>query len=280
MLIFKDINDISNYLTALQANGTKTGFVPTMGALHLGHVSLIAEAKKNSDAVVSSIFVNPTQFNNTNDFDKYPSTIEQDIYMLEKAGCDTLFLPSVKEMYPEGLATKKQYDLGYLETVLDGAYRPGHFQGVCRVVEKLLTIVHPDKLFLGQKDYQQCLVIKKLSALMQADMEIIICPTLRESDGLAMSSRNLRLTDADRKKAPMIYKTLQFIQQNIRPGFLNDLKERAANYLTADGFKVDYVEIADASTLELMETWDGKTPLVALGAAFISEVRLIDNLLL
>lgn len=280
MLIFKDINDISNYLTALQANGTKTGFVPTMGALHLGHVSLIAEAKKNSDAVVSSIFVNPTQFNNTNDFDKYPSTIEQDIYMLEKAGCDTLFLPSVKEMYPEGLATKKQYDLGYLETVLDGAYRPGHFQGVCRVVEKLLTIVHPDKLFLGQKDYQQCLVIKKLSALMQADMEIIICPTLRESDGLAMSSRNLRLTDADRKKAPMIYKTLQFIQQNIRPGFLNDLKERAANYLTADGFKVDYVEIADASTLELMETWDGKTPLVALAAAFISEVRLIDNLLL
>ncbi len=280
MLIFKHINDISNYLTALQASGTKTGFIPTMGALHPGHLLLIAEAKKNSDAVVSSIFVNPTQFNNTNDFDKYPSTIEQDIYMLEKAGCDTLFLPSVKEMYPEGLATKKQYDLGYLETVLDGAYRPGHFQGVCRVVEKLLTIVHPDKLFLGQKDYQQCLVIKKLSALMQADMEIIICPTLRESDGLAMSSRNLRLTDADRKKAPMIYKTLQFIQQNIRPGFLNDLKERAANYLTADGFKVDYVEIADASTLELMETWDGKTPLVALAAAFISEVRLIDNLLL
>ncbi len=280
MLIFKHINDISNYLTALQANAKKIGFVPTMGVLHPGHASLIAEAKKNSDTVVSSIFVNPTQFNNTNDFDKYPSTIEQDIYMLEKAGCDTLFLPSVKEMYPEGLATKKQYDLGYLETVLDGAYRPGHFQGVCQVVEKLLTVVHPDKLFLGQKDYQQCMVIKKLSALMKADIEIIICPTLREPDGLAMSSRNLRLTDTDRKKAPLIYKTLQFIQQNIRPGYLNDLKERAANYLTAEGFKVDYTEIVDASTLALIETWDGKTPLVALAAAFIGEVRLIDNLLL
>lgn len=264
----------------MQANGIKIGFVPTMGALHPGHVSLIAEAKKNSGTVVSSIFVNPTQFNDTKDFEKYPNTIEQDIYLLEKAGCDTLFLPSVKEMYPEGLSTTKQYDLGYLETVLDGAYRPGHFQGVCRVVEKLLTIVHPDKLFLGQKDYQQCLVIKKLSALMEADMEIVICTTLREADGLAMSSRNLRLTDADRKKAPLIYETLQFIQQNIRPGYLNDLKERAANYLTAEGFKVDYIEIADASTLALMETWDGKTPLVALAAAFIGEVRLIDNLLL
>lgn len=264
----------------MQANGIKIGFVPTMGALHPGHVSLIAEAKKNSGTVVSSIFVNPTQFNDTKDFEKYPNTIEQDIYLLEKAGCDVLFLPSVKEMYPEGLSTTKQYDLGYLETVLDGAYRPEHFQGVCRVVEKLLTIVHPDKLFLGQKDYQQCLVIKKLSALMEADMEIVICPTLREADGLAMSSRNLRLTDADRKKAPLIYETLQFIQQNIRPGYLNDLKERAANYLTAEGFKVDYIEIADASTLALMETWDGKTPLVALAAAFIGEVRLIDNLLL
>ena len=280
MLILKHINDISNYFTALQANGIKIGFVPTMGALHPGHVSLIAEAKKNSGTVVSSIFVNPTQFNDTKDFEKYPNTIEQDIYLLEKAGCDTLFLPSVKEMYPEGLSTTKQYDLGYLETVLDGAYRPEHFQGVCRVVEKLLTIVHPDKLFLGQKDYQQCLVIKKLSVLMEADMEIVICTTLREADGLAMSSRNLRLTDADRKKAPLIYETLQFIQQNIRPGYLNDLKERAANYLTAEGFKVDYIEIADASTLALMETWDGKTPLVALAAAFIGEVRLIDNLLL
>lgn len=280
MLIFKHINDISNHFTALQTNGIKIGFVPTMGALHPGHVSLIAEAKKNSGTVVSSIFVNPTQFNDTKDFEKYPNTIEQDIYLLEKAGCDVLFLPSVKEMYPEGLSTTKQYDLGYLETVLDGAYRPEHFQGVCRVVEKLLTIVHPDKLFLGQKDYQQCLVIKKLSALMEADMEIVICPTLREADGLAMSSRNLRLTDADRKKAPLIYETLQFIQQNIRPDYLNDLKERAANYLTAEGFKVDYIEIADASTLALMETWDGKTPLVALAAAFIGEVRLIDNLLL
>ena len=280
MIIFKHINDINNYLSTVQKDGKQTGFVPTMGALHPGHISLITEAKKDADTVVSSIFVNPTQFNNAKDFEKYPQTIEQDIYLLEKAGCNVLFLPSVAEMYPEGLGTAKRYELGYMETVLDGAYRPGHFLGVCRVMEKLLTIIHPDKLLLGQKDYQQCMVIKKLAALMQLETEIIICATQRETDGLAMSSRNLRLPGTDRKKASLIYESLQFIKQNIHPGYLNDLKERAVNYLTAAGFKVDYIEIADASTLALMENWDGRTPLVALAAAFIQEVRLIDNVLL
>jgi len=280
MIIFKHTSDISSYLHALQNNGRRVGFAPTMGALHQGHISLIEKAKSNSDVVVSSIFVNPTQFNDPKDFEKYPSTIEQDIDMLEKSGCDVLFMPSVAEMYPEGLAGGKQYELGYLETVLDGAYRPGHFQGVCRVVEKLLLIVHPDQLFLGQKDYQQCMVLKKLVELTGIKTEIIICPTQREPDGLAMSSRNLRLSVDARSRAPLIFQTLNFIRENIEPGNLDLLKAKAMNDLTAAGFTVDYIEIAAASNLALIKNWDGAVPLVILVAAFINDVRLIDNLLL
>ena len=280
MIIFKHINDISSYLLSLQQSSRLVGFAPTMGALHKGHISLIEKTKAEAGICVSSIFVNPTQFNDPKDFEKYPVTIEKDIEMLEKAGCDVLFMPAVAEMYPEGLKEGKHYELGYLETVLDGAYRPGHFQGVCRVVEKLLHIVHPDKLLLGQKDYQQCMVLKKLVELMQVKTTIIICPTLREPDGLAMSSRNLRLDEAARNKAPLIYQTLNHIKENIQPGKLHALKEQAVNELTTQGFAIDYIEIADASTLALTDNWDGTTPLVALAAAFIGDVRLIDNLLL
>jgi pantoate--beta-alanine ligase len=280
MIIFKHINDIRQHLLFLEQSGKTTGFVPTMGALHQGHISLVENAREQSDVVVSSIFVNPTQFNDPKDFEKYPVTIEKDIDMLEKAGCDVLFLPSVKEMYPEGLQETKQYALGYLETVLDGAYRPGHFQGVCRVVEKLLHIVQPCKLFLGQKDYQQCMVLKKLVELMQIQTAIVICPTQREADGLAMSSRNMRLTEADRIKAPSIYKAINFIRQHITAGDVTGIRQTAIGELTAEGFKVDYIEIANAGTLELVQSWDGKMPLVVLVAAFIHDVRLIDNLLL
>lgn len=280
MIIFKHINDIGQHLLFLEQTGKVTGFVPTMGALHQGHISLIENARQHSDAVISSIFVNPTQFNDPKDFEKYPVTLEKDIDMLEKAGCDVLFLPPVTEMYPEGLSATKQYELGYLETVLDGAYRPGHFQGVCRVVEKLLRIVHPGKLFLGQKDYQQCMVLKKLVEIMQIKTAIVICPTQREADGLAMSSRNMRLTEGQRKKAPEIYKALNFIRQHITAGDITAVKEAATRQLSTEGFKVDYVEIANAATLELLQSWDGKKPLVVLAAALIDEVRLIDNLLL
>lgn len=280
MVIFKHIKEIGPYLSVLQGSGKITGFVPTMGALHAGHISLIESARNESDIVVSSIFVNPTQFNDPKDFEKYPITIEKDIDMLEQAGCDVLFLPSVKEMYPEGLEDGKQYDLGYLETILDGAYRPGHFQGVCRVVEKLLRIVHPDKLLLGQKDYQQCMVLTKLVGLEKLPTAIIICPTQREADGLAMSSRNMRLLEDARKKAPLIYQSLNFIKQHIAPGNIAGLKSEAIEKLRAAGFKVDYIEIADADTLELLDSWNGKDKLVTLGAAFIGDVRLIDNLLL
>jgi pantoate--beta-alanine ligase len=280
MIIFKHIKDIRHYQQRQLNKGVVTGFVPTMGALHKGHISLIEQSKKEAGLTISSIFVNPTQFNDPKDFEKYPVTLDKDVYMLEKAGCDVLFLPTVPEMYPEGLQAPKKYDLGYLETILDGAYRPGHFQGVCQVVEKLLTIVQPDKLFLGQKDYQQCMVIKKLTEVMNVSTAIVIAPTQREVDGLAMSSRNTRLTEAARAKAPLIHQTLESIKKEIRPGEVKQLKQQAVAILSAADFKVDYIEIAEAATLRLIDQWDGTTPLVALAAAFIGDVRLIDNLLL
>lgn len=280
MILFKKVADISAWLQKSRQAGKKTGFVPTMGALHQGHISLIHTSKKADSVSVCSIFVNPAQFNDAKDFENYPSTIEKDIDALEKAGCDVLFLPSVSEMYPSGTAGAKTYDLGYLETVLEGEYRPGHFQGVCLVVHRLLNIIQADDLYLGQKDYQQCMVIKKLVELENIPTTIHICPTLRENSGLAMSSRNMRLTDNEKKHALKIFETLSYIKNNIKPCDLMQLKRTAVNNLTDAGFKVDYVEIAGADDLEIISHWDGKRKLVAVAAAFLGAVRLIDNLLL
>lgn len=280
MIIFKKAADIGIFLQQKRQNNPKTGFVPTMGALHQGHISLIESACSENDVVVCSIFVNPTQFNDPKDFQNYPITIENDIDLLEKAGCDALFLPAVEEMYPAGLENKKTYALGYLETVLEGRYRPGHFQGVCQVVHRLLTIMPADRLYLGQKDFQQCMVIRKMIELENLPIETVICPTLRETDGLAMSSRNMRLDKEAREKAVEISRTLLHIKSSLKAGDLSELKTAAVEQLNRTGFKTDYVEIADADTLELIGRWDGKRKLVALCAAFLGEVRLIDNMLL
>lgn len=280
MIIFKNIQELRSYLGQQKEKNSVIGFVPTMGALHQGHISLISLAKETCQMVVASIFVNPTQFNDPKDFEKYPITIDKDIDMLEAAGCDVLFLPSVAAMYPDGPKSSKQYDLGYLETVLEGASRPGHFQGVCQVVERLLEIVQPGKLFVGQKDYQQCMVVNRLVELMNIKTEIIIAPTQREKDGLAMSSRNMRLSAEARAIAPRIYNMLVWIKDTIEPGPLDDIVTESCNKLEQAGFAPDYVSIANAATLELVDTWDGKTKLVALTAAFIDGVRLIDNLVL
>ncbi|HMX36180.1 MAG TPA: pantoate--beta-alanine ligase [Ferruginibacter sp.] len=280
MIIFKKAADIGIFLQQKRQKNPKTGFVPTMGALHQGHISLIESACSENDLVVCSIFVNPTQFNDPKDFQNYPITIENDIDLLEKAGCDALFLPAVEEMYPAGLENKKTYALGYLETVLEGRYRPGHFQGVCQVVHRLLTIVPADRLYLGQKDFQQCMVIRKMIELENLPVETVICPTLRETDGLAMSSRNMRLDKTAREKAVEISRTLLHIKSSLKAGDLSELKTAAVEQLNRTGFKTDYVEIADADTLELIGRWDGKQKLVALCAAFLGEVRLIDNMLL
>jgi pantoate--beta-alanine ligase len=279
MILIKTKADLKNILHLLSPGNEPVGFVPTMGALHEGHLSLVRSCKENNAICVCSIFVNPTQFNNKADFEKYPHTIEKDIDMLEAAGCDVLFLPSVAEMYPPG-EPAEQYALGYLETILEGRYRPGHFQGVCRIVDKLLAAVMPGNLYMGSKDYQQCMVIKKLVSLKGYQTTVNIQPTVREASGLAMSSRNMRLSPEQRIKALEISKCLFYIKDAVRPGYQQDLLERMRQMLEAAGFKTDYVAIADAGTLEPVDNWDGATPLVALVAAYLDEIRLIDNILL
>jgi pantoate--beta-alanine ligase len=282
MILFKKPEDLKRYLTDRRKARLRYGFVPTMGALHKGHLSLIDASRKENKITVCSIFVNPAQFNDPEDFKKYPVTLDKDIYMLEGAGCNVLFLPSVDDIYPDGLGGLQNYDLGFTETIMEGKYRPGHFQGVCKVMHRLLNIVMPDNLYLGQKDYQQCMVIKKLVELIGLNelIKINICPTLREEDGLAMSSRNKRLNETERKKAVTISKALNFIKENLGKDSLTNLKNSARQMLQQDGFNVDYVEIADAADLTEIKDWDGKQKLIAAAAAFINEVRLIDNMLL
>jgi pantoate--beta-alanine ligase len=287
MILFKKTGDLRKWLDAQREKGNTTGFVPTMGALHKGHISLIEQAKKTNQVCLSSLFVNPTQFNDPKDFEKYPSTLEKDIAGLEAAGCDVLFLPSIKEMYPDyrpgqGIIATRHYDLGYLETILEAEFRPGHFQGVCMIVHRLLDIVQPDNLYLGQKDFQQCLVIKKLVELtgLAGKVTLTICPTLRETDGLAMSSRNMRLKEEERKKAAVIYQSLLLVKELLVPGNTQPVLEKARARLEEAGFRTDYVAVADANDLRILETWDGKQKTVVLIAAFMNEIRLIDNLLL
>jgi pantoate--beta-alanine ligase len=280
MVLFKKAGELEAYLYKHQEHFQSTGFVPTMGALHSGHLSLISRSKQENQLTICSIFINPTQFNDPGDFQRYPVTLEQDIIGLTQAGTDILFLPSVEEIYPEGLSSTETYPLGYLETILEGKYRPGHFQGVCQVMHRLISIVKPANLYMGQKDYQQCLVIKELMTQKQLPGVLHICPTLRESDGLAMSSRNLRLTPEERNVAVEIFHTLEFLKANITKGSLLDLKAEANHRLVGHGFKPDYVEIADAETLELIADWDGTRRLLGVIAAFQKDVRLIDNMII
>ena len=281
MIIFKNPATLQDFVNQKRNAGNSVGFVPTMGALHQGHISLIEKAGNENEISICSIFVNPTQFNDPEDFKKYPVTIETDIEMLEACGCNVLFLPTVKDIYPTGTANLHHYELGFLESVLEGKFRPGHFQGVCQVVHRLLEIVKPNKLYLGQKDYQQCMVIKKMLDLVaMQSLQLIICPTLREADGLAMSSRNRRLNTDERNLATAISTALLFIKNNIAIGATKNLKTEAIAMLSSKGFKTDYIEIADAETLQTTDVWNGKQKVVALAAAFLNDVRLIDNMLI
>lgn len=280
MLIFKKIEQIQLYLNKERLSGKRVGFVPTMGALHEGHLSLIKASQKENQLTVCSIFVNPTQFNNAADLQKYPRTTEQDIELLTATCCDILFMPEVTEMYPDGQQLTVQYDLGYVETVLEGAYRPGHFQGVAQVVEKLLDIVLPDQLYLGQKDYQQCAVLKRLIEIKHLPVHLNIVPTMREPDGLAMSSRNRRLTEPQRNLAGVIYQCLVSIQAKQGVQSFSIVKKECIDILEKKGFKPEYIELANADSLEILTDYADGEPMVALIAAFIGEIRLIDNLVL
>jgi pantoate--beta-alanine ligase len=281
MILFKEATTLKRHLRQIQQSGKTIGFVPTMGALHEGHISLVSTSKSKSDITICSIFVNPTQFNDPKDYEKYPVTIGHDILLLENINCDILFLPTVNEIYPSGTGSPIYYQLGNIETLLEGKYRPGHFQGVCQVVHKLLDIVNPNLLFMGQKDFQQVIVVKKLVQLINLPVQVLTVPTTRETTGLAMSSRNLRLSEEQKQEATSIFEMLQYIKNNYTTSPVPELEKYVINYLLNHGFKkVDYVAIANAETLQPIDNIKTNETAVVLIAAFIGEIRLVDNVVL
>lgn len=281
MRVYKKTTALKADIAQLKSKGLQTGFVPTMGALHQGHLKLVETSLAQNDITIVSIFVNPTQFNNKEDLIKYPRTEEKDIQLLHNVGCNILFLPEVEEMYPAN-ESLKNYDLSGLEDIYEGAFRPGHFQGVCQIVDKLFQIVQPHHVYFGQKDYQQCMVIKRLINLTPSHQQIQmhLMPTVREENGLAMSSRNLRLNKEALQKAPTLFQALQFIKENIQPGAVQTILQQANKMLISKGFRPEYISIANSENLKEIAHWDGDEPMVALAAAFLDEVRLIDNLVL
>jgi len=258
------------------------GFVPTMGALHQGHVSLIAEARKNHQTVVASIFVNPTQFNNPEDFKKYPIDTEKDLEKLRDAGCDMVFLPSVAEIYPQGTESNKRYDLQGLEAVMEGKMRPGHFQGVARVVHLLLDVVKPKKLYLGEKDFQQICVIKTMVETEKIGTELVVCKTIREISGLAMSSRNRRLDEFSLSLAKNLYAALQYVKQEQKNAHLAELLRHAEMFfLKNNGIETEYLQVCLENDLtKIVDKLDGHQKYRIFVAASIAGVRLIDNIAL
>lgn len=279
MIIIKHPPALRKLIAGQRLAGKVVGFVPTMGALHAGHLDLVRISQSQCDITVCSIFVNPTQFNDPGDFKKYPHTLENDIRLLERAGAGVLFVPDTDDVYPEGTGGLKTYPLGYLETILEGKFRPGHFQGVCQVMDRLLALVAPDRLFMGQKDYQQCMVVETLLRHLGLPVALIKCATMREPDGLAMSSRNLRLSPEQRSSAPAIYRSLKHAAEKIGSEDFSVIGANACDELRRLGFRPDYFEIADAATLLPAQAHHPAKGLVILVAAFQGEVRLIDNLL-
>jgi pantoate--beta-alanine ligase len=256
----------------------KIALVPTMGALHKGHVSLIKIAQQHADIVVCSIFVNPTQFTDPRDLEKYPRPLQHDIEMLQEAGCDIVFMPSVKEMYP--VPESWHIDLGDAEFLLEGEFRKGHYQGVTQIVKKLFDAVEPELAFFGQKDFQQVLMIRNMVRHFNLPVEIVSCPIIREDDGLAMSSRNIHLSAADRQNALVLSKALQYVKDNFEKSSISDLIGKATAIIqSATGVELDYFTIANSETL-LPENQKQAQHLVALVAAKVGDTRLIDNMML
>lgn len=278
MIIFTKISQINKFLTGIAQKGSSIGFVPTMGALHQGHLTLIRKANDENDVSVCSIFVNPTQFNNPEDLKKYPRLIEKDMLLLEKSGCDVLFYPNADEMYgkDEGLL---DVDLLGIDKRLEGEHRPGHFNGVATIVKKLFDAVAPHKAYFGQKDYQQVLVVKTMVKQLNVPIEIIAVPTVREESGLAMSSRNLRLTDEERENAAEIYRVLVWAKENLAKLDAGEIEKVAGERLAKiPGAAVEYFELADGETLAPLVEYKTGQKVVALTAVQVGAVRLIDNM--
>ena len=277
MKVLKSKKTLIDYVERQREMGKKIGFAPTMGALHEGHLSLYKAAKKENDEVISSIFVNPTQFNNPDDFQKYPKTLEKDIELLEKAGVDAVYVPNVEEMYPDGLNSKK-YDFDGLENEMEGKYRPGHFDGVGTIVEELFRQVQPHNAYFGEKDYQQLAIIKKMVEKTKLPVKIHGVPTLREEDGLAMSSRNVRLTETQRKEATIIYETLEKVKEWFKVLSVEEIKLRVLEIFRNSNFELEYFVIADEKTLKETDYFYKDKNYRAFIVAYADTVRLIDNM--
>jgi pantoate--beta-alanine ligase len=281
VLIFHKVTDIQNYLSNNFWDKKTIGFVPTMGALHQGHLSIIKQSKAENDITIASIFVNPTQFNNKDDFDKYPNTIGTDIEKLVAEGADILLLPNVSEMYPDGTLYEINFDAGYLDTVMEGAFRPGHFKGVAQIVKRLLDIVQPTTLYLGQKDYQQFMVVKKMITDLKIPVYLKMASTLREEDGLAMSSRNMRLDEASRRNAVSVFAILKKAATDAKQYSVAEAKANALKSLQEiPQATPEYLEFANAENLALIEKYDISVPTVICVAVWIGGIRLIDNIIL
>jgi pantoate--beta-alanine ligase len=293
MIILKSKLETKKFLNNLRNQQHTIGFVPTMGALHQGHISLINNARLEGNVVIASIFVNPTQFNDLNDLKNYPRTFEADCNMLEKAGCDAVFAPEISEMYSEeelelkklkiedkAWTEGKVVDFGALEKVMEGAHRPGHFNGVAQVVSKLFRIIEPNKAYFGQKDFQQLAIIRSMVKQLDMPIQIIACPIMREPNGLAMSSRNERLISEQRKTAGLIAKILFQVKNMATTKTIAELKSFAEQQLNAEPqFKLEYFEIADVKTLQPVTEYKADQKLVACVALKLGEIRLIDNIL-
>ena len=277
MKVYSKTSDLKNVINNVKAQGKTIGFVPTMGALHNGHISLVNTSEEQCDITIVSIFVNPTQFNNIEDLNNYPRTLEEDIKLLEKStNCDILFSPSFTDVYPEDFQ-KSKLNLGLLENVMEGKHRPGHFEGVVNVVKRLFEIVEPTKAFFGLKDFQQVAVIKYMTKAFSLPVEIIACPTLRETSGLAMSSRNQRLSENEKEEALIIHKTLLKAKELSSAFTPREVIEKSISFFEKGNLKLEYFEIVNPLTLEsLDENWtEGSTACIV---AYCGDVRLIDNL--
>ena len=281
MDIYYTILDLQKAILVYRRQGASIGFVPTMGALHKGHLSLISKAKQENDIVVCSIFVNPVQFNNKEDFEKYPHTENEDIQLLNKEKCDLLFTPSQKEIYPDSTHNNLDFNFGDLDKVMEGKYRSGHFKGVAIVVKRLLEIVLPNKAYFGEKDFQQLAIVKVLVKQCFPTIDIVPCPIMREADGLAMSSRNMRLTIEERKVVSLIYKTLFEAKTRAQSNTVFDLKQWVEGEINAQPLmKLEYFEISNINTLNPIENWEVNQKYIACIAVFIGKVRLIDNMII
>jgi pantoate--beta-alanine ligase len=278
MEIFKQIAPLKAYINGIRHEGKSVGFVPTMGALHRGHLGLIGASKSENQITIGSIYVNPTQFNNSTDLLKYPRILDKDTEMLEQAHCDVLFCPEDTEMYP--VPSTMTLDFGSLGKVMEGQFRPGHFSGVAMVVAKLFNVTQPDRAYFGQKDWQQFTVISRLVEELKFNITLHSIPTLRDTDGLALSSRNLRLNGLERKKAPIFYEALRMAQKQLLRGskladVRNEVRKMVESYPEV---RLEYFELADSKNLNLLEiVSEAEKPIMCI-AGYVGEVRLIDNL--